>query len=391
MQRRDFLHFCGGLGMACSLPRAATAQARAAGYDNLLILIELKGGNDSLNMAVPYADPLYYQLRPKIALKREQVLQLDETMGFHPSMAALMPLWQDGQLAVVRGLGYPQPNLSHFRSIEIWDTASRSEQYLQEGWLTRAFAARATPGSFSADGVVVGGSDLGPMAGGARAIALTNTEQFLNNARLAMPAHAKGNSSLTHLLKVEADIAQAANGLRPPSRFVFKTEFPRGGFGDVVKTAAQVVANGEQTGKRVAVLRLSLGSFDTHINQQGAQAGLLTQLADGMAALRAALRELNRWDSTLALTYAEFGRRPKENLSNGTDHGTVATHLVMGGKVKGGLLGPSPDLAKLDGGGNLAHAIDFRNLYATVLADWWNLDAAAVLGGRFDKLPLLKV
>jgi uncharacterized protein (DUF1501 family) len=384
-QRRSFLQFCGGLGLACYAPRAVLAQ-QAPGYDNLLVLIELKGGNDSLNMAVPYADPLYYELRPKIAIKREQVLQLDDAMGFHPAMAALMPMWQDKQLAVVRGLGYPQPNLSHFRSIEIWDTASRSEQFLQQGWLTRAFAARAVPAGFSADGVVVGGADLGPMAGGARAIALTNTDQFLNNARLAMPAHARGNTALTHLLKVEEDIVQAAAGLRPPVKPAFKTAFP-----NVIKTALQVVANGQQTGKPVAALRLSLGSFDTHQNQAGTQAGLLTQLAEGLAALRSGLQELNRWDRSLVVTYAEFGRRPKENLSAGTDHGTVATHLIAGGRVKGGLLGPAPELARLDGTGNLLHAIDFRGVYSTVLRDWWGVDPAPIVGGRFDKVDFLKV
>jgi uncharacterized protein (DUF1501 family) len=390
MKRRDFLQFSGGLGAAMLAPRMAMAEG-ALGYQNLLILVELKGGNDGLNTLVPYANPAYYSLRPRIAIKRDDVLQLDQNVGLHPALQPLMPLWQNKELAVVQGLGYPQPNLSHFRSLEIWDTASGSAQYLHQGWLTRAFAARPPPATYSADGVIVGSQELGPLAGGARAVALANTDQFLNNARLAMPANASGNGALNHLLKVEADIVKAADGLRPrQGQSELKTEFPKGAFGEVVKTAARVVASGEQNGQRVAALRLTISGFDTHQNQPGTQAELLRQLAQGLAALRSALVELNRWDSTLVMTYAEFGRRPKENLSSGTDHGTVAPHFVMGGRVKGGLLGAAPDLARLDGSGNLPYAVDFRSMYATALEKWWGIDSASILGGKFPSLDILR-
>lgn len=389
MNRRDFLTFSGGLGAALLAPHSVFALADS--YQNLLILVELKGGNDGLNTVVPYTDATYYKLRPKIGMKREEVLQLDQRVGLHPSLEPLMALWQNKELAVIQGLGYPQPNLSHFRSIEIWDTASKSEQFLQNGWLTRAFAARPTPSTFIADGVIIGSQELGPLAGGARAVALANTDQFLNNARLAMPAHVQGNATLAHMLKVESDIVKAADGLRPKQGKVdLKTVFPNGSFGDVVKTAAQVVANGEKNGERVAVLRLTLGGFDTHQNQPGAQANLLKQLADGLVALKSAMLELKRWDSTVVMTYAEFGRRPKENLSNGTDHGTVAPHFVMGGRVKGGLLGATPNLAQLDGSGNLAYAVDFRSVYATMLEKLWGINPVDVLGGRFQVLDLLR-
>lgn len=390
MKRRDFFLFSGGIGTALLAPRLSLAQ-NGAGYQNLLILIELKGGNDGLNTVVPYASPAYYNLRPRIAVKREAVLQLDQNAGLHPSLQPLMALWQNRELAIVQGLGYPQPNLSHFRSIEIWDTASKSDQYLHQGWLTRAFASRPTPAAYSADGVIIGSQELGPLAGGSRAIALSNTEQFLNNARLAMPANAQGNAALGHMLKVESDIVKAAEGLRPKQgRIELKTEFPKGGFGDVIKTAAQVVAGGEQTGQRVAVLRLSIGGFDTHQNQSGIHAELLKQLANGLTALRSAMLELNRWDSTVVMTYAEFGRRPKENLSGGTDHGTVAPHFVMGGRVKGGLLGAVSDPAQLDDSGNMAYAVDFRSVYATLLEKCWGLNSTAVLGAKFPTLDLLR-
>jgi uncharacterized protein (DUF1501 family) len=384
VRRRDFLLATGAATCAVLAPRFAAAQA-SPGYRNLLVLVELKGGNDGLNSVVPYADPAYYALRPRIAIARDQVLQLDARTGLHPSAASLLPLWQARELAIVHGVGYGNPNLSHFRSIEIWDTASRSEEVLNDGWLTRAFAAHPAPREFAADGVVVGSSDLGPLAGtGARAVALTNTAQFQRQAKLAQPMEApKSNRALAHLLRVEADVAQAAAALQ--GNHAFRTEFPQGAFGQAVRTAAQVVAaNGG-----VAVVRLSLNGFDTHQNQPGVHANLLRQLAEGLVALRSALVELDRWRSTLVLTYTEFGRRAQENGSNGTDHGTANVQFALGGAVKGGVVGPAPRLDRLENG-NLAHAIEFRSLYATVLERWWGVPSSGVLGGRFAPLDLLK-
>jgi uncharacterized protein (DUF1501 family) len=385
MKRRDFLLASAAAGVAILAPRFAVAQgAVPAGYSQLLVLVELKGGSDGLNTVVPYADQAYYGLRPRIAIRRDDVLQLDGRAGLHPSLAPLMPLWQSRELAIVQGVGYPNPNLSHFRSIEIWDTASRAEEYLTDGWLARAFSAAPVPKRFAADGVVVGASELGPLAGGgARAVALANTEQFLRQAKLAQPAQAQGNRALAHLLKVEADVHQAAAGLNGNREF--RTQFPQGPFGNAVRTAAQVVAS--EAG--VAAVRVTLNGFDTHQNQPGTHANLLRQLAEGLVALRAALQELGRWDSTLVLTYAEFGRRPQENGSNGTDHGTAAAHFALGGRVKGGLYGDSPRLDRLEGG-NLVHAVDFRSLYATALERWWGVPSAGPLGGRFAPLDLVK-
>ena len=401
MKRRSFLSMCAASSSALWLPGAFGAQAAqpgaasARGYDNLLILIELKGGNDGLNTVIPFADPTYYQLRKNIGIKREQGIQLDERTALHPSLQPLMPLWRSQQLAIVQGVSYAQPNLSHFRSIEIWDTASRSDQYLREGWLTRAFAQAPVPAGFAADGVVIGSAEMGPLANGARAIALVNPAQFVAASRLATPVSLhERNPELAHILDVENDIARAADRLRPTQgQPQLKTVFPGGAFGSSIKTAMQVLAAGAsaKNSHGVAVIRLTLNGFDTHQNQPGQQAVLLKQLAEGLASMKSALVELGRWDDTLVMTYAEFGRRPRENQSNGTDHGTVAPHFVTGGRVRGGLYGVPPVLARLDGNGNLPVGVDFRQLYATVLGPWWGLDAPAILQQRFEPLPLLRV
>jgi uncharacterized protein (DUF1501 family) len=364
---------------------ASNTSSGASPYQKLLILVELKGANDGLNTVVPFADPRYAELRPRIQLDRMSLLHISEREGLHPSLKPLYALWEAKELAVIQGLGYPSPNLSHFRSIEIWDTASKSDEYLDAGWLARAFAQQPAPRAFAADGVVVGSNDMGPLSGqGVRTIALADTAQFLRTARLAQAAKDERNPALKHILGVEREIVHAAAKLN--TNYQFKTEFPRTGFGNQVRTAAQLVASKAGIG----VIRLTHTGFDTHANQLGTHANLLRDLADGLASLKAAMQELNRWDSTLVMTYAEFGRRPKENLSGGTDHGTANVHFVMGGRVNGGLYGEAPQLSRLDGNGNLPFAVDFRALYATVIGGWWGGDATRVLNGKFQPLDILK-
>jgi uncharacterized protein (DUF1501 family) len=350
----------------------------------ILLLVELKGGNDGLNTVVPYANPEYERLRGRLAIPRDQVVTLTEQAGLHPSLEKLMPTWRDGKLAIVQGVGYPQPNLSHFRSIEIWDTASKSDEYLEEGWLARAFVESPSPAEFASDGVAIGTADLGPLAGSRiRSIALTDPERFLRSARLARPEGEGRNAALRHILKVENDVQVSARRIAPGREFT--AAFPNGPFGNAAKVAAQLAGNPAG----VAAIRLSLTGFDTHSNQLNGHANLLRQVGEGLAALRSALEESERWDKTIVATYSEFGRRPRANQSNGTDHGTAGVQLVMGGQVKGGLYGPAPALDRLDGNGNLPFAVDFRAYYATFLDRWWGIDSRWVLAGRYTPLDFI--
>lgn len=384
MNRRDFLAAIGSTAGVLALPSFAQSNA-VNPYKRLLVLVELKGANDGLNTFIPYADGAYATLRPTIGIKRDQVLQLSDAFGLHPALEPLMPLWTKGELAAVTGLGYPQPNLSHFRSIEIWDTGSNSVDYLPQGWLARAFDSVAPPKAFVADGIAVGGGDLGPFANGARALSIASTEAFLRQAKLADPHGRASNKALQHILRLEGEAQSASLNLNPNAKL--GTEFPTHAFGQQVKTAMQVVA----ASPGVAALRVGLGSFDTHQGQLNTQQTLLKQLAEGLVAIKQATTELGRWQDTVVVTYCEFGRRAKENQSGGTDHGTANTQFVLGGAVKGGIKGMHPSLTQLSGDGNLIHTLDYRSLYATLLRDWWGFSAAQsekVLGGKYASLPL---
>jgi uncharacterized protein (DUF1501 family) len=378
MQRRRFFGAASAAVAAYTLP----AWAQASAPPRLLVLLELRGGNDGLNTVIP-EDGRYHDLRPRLALKDDAVVGFERDLTLHRELAPLQALWRDGQMAVLHGVGYPQPDLSHFRSIAIWDTASASNVVLQEGWLSRAAVAAPSFRALAADGVIIGAPDLGPLEGRARAIAVNDPGRFAQQAQFepAMLANAQG--ALAHILRVEADIAHAGVSIRPTAQFA--TEFPRGPAGQAVARAAGLAAT-----RQMAVLRLTLPGYDTHTAQLPRQSALLAQVAQSVVALRAALTEVGMWQDTLVLTYSEFGRRPRENGSGGTDHGTSSVHFAFGQKVRGGQYGERPALQRLDAQGNLGFAIDFRSVYAAVLEQWWQLDSRAVLGERFAPLQFLR-
>lgn len=401
MKRRHFITAFSSATSAALLAAHAPGWARgvqqraSSAADRILVLIEFKGGNDGLNTVVPYLDANYYQLRPVIGIKPEEVIKLDEKTGLHPELGPLMALWEQKELGIIQGVGYPEPNLSHFRSIEIWETASKSSEYLTDGWVTRGLKAGFSESRhFTADGVRIGSSEQGVLAG-ARAVSLTDPEAFVNRSRFAAGGRAsdvKNNPALKHVMQIEDDVNQAAQGLRS-DKYNFTTQFPQGAFGNGVRAAAQVVASQKKMAPGqggVPVITLTLGSFDTHQNQLGGHANLLRQFAEGMVALKNAFTELGAWDRTLVMTFSEFGRRARQNNSNGTDHGTVAPHFVAGGAVRGGLYGQPPDLARLDGAQNALYSTDFRQLYAAVASDWWGVKADTVTRGRFEPVKFLR-
>jgi uncharacterized protein (DUF1501 family) len=390
MRRRDFLLAGSASAAFTLLAPHALAQARAAGWraDRTLVLIELAGGNDGLNTVVPYADPNYQRLRPGIAIKREAVVQLDEKLGLHPSLAPLGEAWKAGELAIVQGVGYENPNRSHFRSIDIWDTASGSNRLLTEGWVSRVIGSSRRAAERLADAVVLGGG-TGPVTGpGLRAVSMPDPQRFLRQAQGMQAAEARpANPALAHVIKVQREIQDTAKELREVLARApeVRGDFPNGPFAQQLRIAARLI-NAKAV---VPVVKLALGGFDTHANQPGQHANLLRQLGEGLGAFRKTLVEAGRWNDVLVITYSEFGRRVAQNGSNGTDHGTAAPHFVLGAKVKGGFAGPAPDLADLVNG-DLKHAIDYRSLYATAAVTWWGFARTGAFGDHAP-LPILMV
>jgi uncharacterized protein (DUF1501 family) len=370
MDRRHFL-----LGSSALSLVLASGHALAGQEHRILVLVELKGGNDGLNTVIPYADPLYHRLRPGIGVARDRTIQLDERVGLNHRLKPLMEAWKAGDLAIVQGVGYPLPNRSHFRSIEIWDTASASGQILSEGWISRAFEGVELPRGAGVDGIVVDTNALPMMGPGLRTIVMHDAENFLRQAA-AMKGRGDprddGNPALRHLLEVRHEVNAAAAGLHdtlrdgPTPAYTFATE---NGFGHQLDLATRVLL----ARVPVVAIKVALIGFDTHANQVPTQERLLGFLASGLATLRKNLVAAGLWNDVVIMTYSEFGRRVRQNASGGTDHGTAAAHFVMGGKIKGGLHGPHPVLADLQDG-DLKYAVDFRNLYSSLAQACWGLD-----------------
>ncbi|RME02308.1 MAG: DUF1501 domain-containing protein [Planctomycetota bacterium] len=388
--RRDFLKMAAGGVLTFSVfnPQLFAVPEENGNWDRVLVLIELRGGNDGLNTLIPYQEKLYYSYRPRLAVPSKNVLKLTETVGFHPNLKALWEVWKAKELAVVQGVGYPKPNRSHFRSIDIWETASNSDEYLEEGWISRLFAKSSPPKDVPADGLILDTGDEGPLRGfQMRNIVLKDPKQFVREAmRLKQVAASSSNPALRHLVKVQQDILHAARALQKKltKAPALGVQFPKSGLAKQMEIAAKLLA-----GKTPApVIKLSIGGFDTHSNQRGRHQKLLRDLAEAMAAFRLALKKIGKWRQVLVMTYSEFGRRVRENGSAGTDHGTAAPHFIMGGAVKGGLLGKYPPLDDLQNG-DLKFQVDYRCMYTTVAKNWWKVSAQFMHPEKYPPLDVL--
>ena len=340
----------------------------------ILLLVELKGGNDGLNTLVPYADAKYRELRPAIGVARERILPLDERVGLHEKLEPLMESWKAKDLAILQGVGYPYPNRSHFRSIEIWDTASASNQTLSEGWIAQAFEGTSLPKGVGVDSIAIDTNALPSTGPGLRTIVMQDAENFLRQAEaLKGQAGMKdgGNPALRQLQQEGREVNAAAKGLSDRLR---AAPAPAHAYAQDLLLGRQFDLATRVLTARVPVVavKTALGGFDTHANQVQPHERLLGFLATSLATLRRNLIAANLWNDVVVMTYSEFGRRAKQNASGGTDHGTAAPLFVMGGGVKGGLYGAYPSLGDLQDG-DLKHTVDFRSVFATVAQGCWGL------------------
>jgi len=366
-----------------------------------LVVVQLSGGNDGLNTLVPYTQQAYYNARPNLALDKSDVLQLNSDVALHPSMAALQSLYNDNHVAIVQGAGYPNPNLSHYESMTIWQTASPDET-LQTGWLGRYLdTARSVDSSINA---VELDTLLSPTVVGEkeRATAIDSLRSF-KIAPLTRQTQSSDEETIKALDSIQCSSCQEYNDLvnammeagldamtvsdvvrQAASNYETSVTYPTNDFANRLKLAAQVVSSS----LKPTIIYLQIGGFDTHANQKTTQANLLKTVSDGISAFYRDMESKDKADDTLIMTFSEFGRRVHENGSQGTDHGTAEPMFLIGGRVSGGLYADYPNLSNLDSNGDLIHTVDFRQVYASVLQDWLGVDSTPVLSSQFQKLNL---
>jgi len=385
MDRRQFLTH--SAIAACLAATGSTFPARAYTKDEFshrtFVLIELKGGNDGLNTVIPYSDPLYYSLRPKLAINSSDVLKISERLGFHPSFSPLMSHWKRGDMAAVLGVGYDQPSFSHFRGIDIWNTGSDATEQLRRGWISEVFRQNAIGTQTDADGINLGYDSLGPFAGDTfRSVSLRSQPDVLikQAQKIQWSQTAPQEPMLSHIMNSRLHLQSAAQRISEKGFEAVKVAdvFLKSSLGRQFETATRLILSGVN----VPVIKLSLDNFDTHTGQAGVHGKLLFDLATNLAAFADLMKINRKWDDVLVMTYSEFGRRPKENANAGTDHGTAAPHFLLGGRVRGGLFGEQPSLTHLEDG-NLVHQVHFRRLYASVAQEWWGVNS-----DEFPEQPL---
>lgn len=408
--RRTFLQQFGAAGLVALgavpppfLVRAAQASGGASEHEgNVLVLVELAGGNDGLNTVIPYADEEYYKARPGIGIPREQALRIDGAVGFHPAMSGVKQLYDDGVLAVVQGVGYPNPDRSHFRSMDIWHSARPEAQSFQDGWLGRALDQTADRhlGRLPA---LAFGVDMLPLALLASKVNVP-TVQSLNVYRWKIGSGSEASreakrKTLETITGRPARPGSELDFLRQTARTAFETaaklqavtaayrpaaEYPANGLAERLRTVAQMIAGD----LGVRIFFVSLGGFDTHSQQQAAHQGLLAEFSSAVQAFYRDLHGHGLAERVLVSTFSEFGRRVAENGSLGTDHGAASQLFVIGAKCQGGVHGAHPSLTDLEQG-DLKFHTDFRSVYATLLTEWLGFPSESVLGGKFPNLDFV--
>ncbi len=390
MNRRDFIQkslltLALGQGAPSLLSKTALA---AQSRDRILVVVNLFGGNDQLNTLVPYRNELYYRLRPNIAIKREEVLDLGangQKLGLHPELRPLMPMWNNGELAIIPQVGYPNPNRSHFISTSIWHTADPSRRQ-ETGWLGRWGDLQDDP---FCDTFLGGATPQAQMGERRSAPAISSIDAFSIRLPQQFEEAFNKEARLTRSGAAE-EVRQAMLSLRGALDKIGqlrevrnRAQYPDNAFGRSMGDIARMIAGGLGS----SVYYTTLGGWDTHAGQPPRQAELLGYVAQAAAAFRADMKAIGRDKDVMIVVFSEFGRQVAENASFGTDHGEGGLMFVLGGGIKGGLFGSEPDLEDLELNA-LKYKTDFRNVYATAL-QWIAANPRQVLGADFSPIALM--
>lgn len=350
-----------------------------------------------MNTVVPYRHDIYYRERPTIAVKPDKVLQLNDEVGLHPVMQPLKALYDEGLLTVINNVGYPNPDRSHFRSMDIWQSASDTNEYLTTGWVGRYLDASCKgkdPQPFKTIEVddtlslAIKGDEL-------NGLAVLNPKKLYNQTRSGLVKnlsddHHHDHEPVAYLYKTLAETVSSAEYVYDKSRVqTSRVTYPNHELGRRLKSVAELIQSGVET----SVYYVSISGFDTHTNQPGQQERLLGQYAEAVGTFMSEIKTVGRQNDVVLMTFSEFGRRVKQNASNGTNHGTANNVFLIGGGLAGsnhaaGVLNEAPNLANLVDG-DLPYSVDFRSIYAALLRDYLSADDIAILGRKFDPLKLV--
>lgn len=361
--------------------------------NKILVVLQLSGGNDGLNTFIPFRNDLYYKLRPTLSYPENSVLKVTDEMAFNPAMESMRKLYDNGDLCVINNIGYPNPDHSHFRSMDIWNTGSSSDEYLSTGWLGRYLDAHCK--SCEAHHAIEVDDTLSTSLKGEvkKGLAISNpsrlyavTQDPFIKKISEQPSSWPANDSKSYLYKTLIETSSSVSYIYKHFKiYQSAVTYPNHIIGSRLKYIAELICSGSET----SVYYFSCTGFDTHSKQKPVQERLLKALSEGLSAFITDLKKNNRYNDTLIMAFSEFGRRAQQNGSNGTDHGEGNNLILAGGALKQkGFYNDPPDLADLSMN-NVKYKVDFRSVYATVLDKWLTADASSIVGGAFPKLNFI--
>ena len=396
MKRRDFLIKSSMASSVVLVPSFMKAfeslDPRLFGYKKLVV-IQLSGGNDGLNTLIPYRNDLYYSNRPGISIPKNRLIDMNGELGLNENLSPLKALYDKGYLSIINNVGYPNPNRSHFRSTDIWHTASNASEYLDSGWMGRYIDQY---GKKPYTGIEVDDSLSLILKGRTiNGVATKDAKKMFNNAKMPFFSKVLETQTETHLSEHNLGyLYKTMVGAKSSAKYIYETSktststksYPNNPFAKQLKTTAEFINSKLET----KVYYVSMGGFDTHANQANRQSRLLKTYSEAMDVFVKDLEASDSFKDTLILTFSEFGRRVQQNAAGGTDHGAANNLFVIGKNLKKpGLYNDSPDLTNLDKNGDLKYTIDFRSVYATLLDQWLDASHSKVLGSSFETLDFI--
>jgi uncharacterized protein (DUF1501 family) len=388
MKRRAFLQTSGLAAASMFVPKLIQASASPFLLPDtngrILIVIQWSGGNDGLNTVVPFTNDLYYKMRPTLGLKKDQILTLTDDLGIHPKLLVLKNMFDNGELAIIENVGYPEPDRSHFRSMDIWQSASASNEYLSTGWIGRILDSGMKP-EYALE--IDDSLSLALKGQNKKGLAIRHMKHAAALSRMtaALQIEHHDHDQVSYLQQTLIEAQQGIEYLTEQTgKWTSQATYPINEFGQQLKSIAALINGGCKT----TVYYVTLGGFDTHVGQPGTQNRLFDTYSQAINALRSDLKSTGRWTDVAILTFSEFGRRVSENAGKGTDHGTAGVSFIIGGNIKNpGLYGGLPDLENLDNG-DLVYKVDFRTMYNALLTDWLKVGTDSIISKKISAIPL---